>query len=64
LIEVVVAAAKDASALGLQEGVYVVGSGSTGAVETFATLGLVRQHLPFTHRFIYAHFFRRAMGWR
>lgn len=41
MVEVVVAAAKDASVMGLEEGVYVVGSGSTGAAETFATLGLV-----------------------
>ena len=37
--EVVVATASDAAAMALAEGVYLVGSGSTGVSETFATLG-------------------------
>ncbi len=39
-VEVVVAAAADVSG-GLLEGVYVVGTGNTGAASTFITLGLV-----------------------
>ena len=39
LQEVVVAAAKDVAHMGLDEGVYLLGSGSTGAAETFLVLG-------------------------
>jgi len=43
LVEVVVASAKQAAALpgGGSEGVYVVGTGNTGAAMTFLTLGIV-----------------------
>lgn len=40
LREVIVATAKDVAPYGVPEGVYLVGTGSTGAAETFATLGI------------------------
>ncbi|MEM8570090.1 MAG: OFA family MFS transporter [Pseudomonadota bacterium] len=41
MVEVVVANAAQAADFGGQAGVYVVGTGSTGAAETFMTLGIV-----------------------
>ena len=41
LKEVIVTTAADVNALGLQEGIYVVGTGSTGATETFLILGTI-----------------------
>jgi hypothetical protein len=35
---VVVATAADVKSIGLEEGVYLVGTGSTGIAETFATV--------------------------
>ena len=41
LKEAIVAAASDVAAFpGMQEGVYLVGTGSTGLAPTFATLGV------------------------
>lgn len=40
-VEVVVATAEQAAAVGGQAGVYVVGTGDTGAASTFMTLGIV-----------------------
>lgn len=39
--EVVVVVAREAELMGVREGVYLVGSGSTGAAQTFFTLGIV-----------------------
>ncbi|MEM1286334.1 MAG: OFA family MFS transporter [Pseudomonadota bacterium] len=41
LVEVVVASADQAAAFGGEAGVYVVGTGNTGAAATFLTLGIV-----------------------
>ncbi|MEM6712425.1 MAG: OFA family MFS transporter [Pseudomonadota bacterium] len=41
LVEVVVASADQAAAFGGEAGVYVVGTGNTGAASTFLTLGIV-----------------------
>ncbi len=40
-VEVVVASVEQAAAFGGQAGVYVVGSGDTGAASTFLTLGIL-----------------------
>ena len=40
-LEVVIASAKQAAAFGGDAGIYVVGTGNTGASATFATLGIV-----------------------
>ena len=40
-VEVVIASAAQAAELGGQAGVYVVGTGNTGAAQTFMTLGIV-----------------------
>ncbi|MGD1886733.1 MAG: OFA family MFS transporter [Cohaesibacteraceae bacterium] len=53
LVEVVVASADQAAAFGGEAGVYVVGTGNTGAAATFLTLGIVYLFVMVFAAFLY-----------